>query len=463
MASAGEKASFDYLVIGAGSGGIASARRAAAYGASVGVIEKGRLGGTCVNVGCVPKKVMYNAAEIQHALNAASAYGFTGVSEAAHPFNWATLKTNRDTYIKRLNGIYDNNLKGSDVTVIQGAAAFTSPTTVAVNGVSYEGKHILIACGGKPTSPNVPGGEHCIDSDGFFDLPEQPKKVAVIGAGYIAVEMAGILQCLGSDCTLHTRFGTALRSFDEDMIKMYHEEATKIGLTHRPGLVLERIVKEADGTLTIHTNGTTDGGYNCIIWAAGREPNTAPLNLEKAGVTCNAKGQIVVDEWENTNVEGIHAVGDNTGRVELTPVAIAAGRRLSDRLFGGKAESKMDYRHVPTVVFSHPGPIGVMGLTEAEARKEYPEEGALKIYTSKFTNMFYSPIPIAVDAKPKTFVKLICAGPSEKVVGIHIFGMAADEILQGFGVAMKMGATKADFDNCVAIHPTAAEELVTLR
>jgi len=452
---------FDYLVIGGGSGGIASARRAAQWGAKVAVVEKAPLGGTCVNVGCVPKKLMFNAAFINEMMHAAKHYGFTGVVEGSK-FDWATLKTARDKYVVRLNGIYGNNLANSGVALVKGEASFTGPKQVEVGGVTYTADHVMIAVGGKPTVPDIPGAEHCITSDGFFALEAQPAKVAVVGAGYIAVELAGIFNALDSDTTLFVRGDKALRKFDALVRDTLDVEMQKQGLAVVPHATPASVVKEADGTLTLQlADGSSHAGFDQIVMAIGRTPVTDPLQLAKAGVTLQAKSPYIsVDAFQNTAAENVYALGDVCGHVELTPTAIAAGRRLSDRLFGDLPESKADYDLVPTVVFSHP-PIGTIGLPEADAVAKYGAD-QIKTYTSTFVNLFYGPWLLEPSDKPKTAMKLVCLGPEERVVGLHTIGMGSDELLQGFGVAMKMGATKADLDRCVALHPTAAEELVTM-
>ncbi len=446
--------SFDYLVIGGGSGGIASARRAAEYGAKVALFESGVIGGTCVNVGCVPKKVMWNAAEISATLKHAEGYGFKVTAEG---FSWADLKQKRDAYIKRLNGIYHRNLENSGVTEINGHAQFIDSNTIEANGERFTAPHILISTGGYPRLPDIPGAEYGIDSDGFFELESQPQKVAVVGAGYIATELAGVLQSLGSSSSLFIRRQSALRSFDEDITNLVMESLADGGIDIQRETQILEIEKQADGRLTLHTdNGDQLHHYDCLIWAIGREPNTRQLDLEHAGITVDQRGYINTDKYQQTNVENIYAIGDVTGRVELTPVAIAAGRLLANRIFDGQIEAHLDYDNIASVVFTHP-PIGTVGLTEAEAREKFPDQ--VKIYKSKFVNMYYS----VLDHKPATITKLVCVGPDEKIVGCHIAGDAADEMIQGFAVAVKMGATKADFDNTVAIHPTASEELVTMR
>lgn len=449
---------FDVVVIGAGSGGLAAGRRAASYGKKVVVIERGALGGTCVNVGCVPKKVMFNTASVLETLHDAPDYGFDVDS---NKFNFPVIKSKRDAYITRLNGIYQSNLEKDGCVLVRGEAKFTGPKTVSVDGVEYHGEHVIIACGGRPLHLNCPGAEHTITSDEFFTLETLPKKVAVIGSGYIGTELSGIFSILGSKTTMFVRGDSVLRRFDDMIQEIVLEELAAVGITVQKHTTLSKIVKESNGTLSLHMeNGKVFDGYDCILVAIGRIPNADQLDLEKAGVQTNSRGYIPSDKFECTNVPNVYALGDVNGKVELTPVAIAAGRKLSDRLFGGKEGAFLDYSAIPTVVFTHP-PIGTTGLTEKEALALEAEDPSkkVKVYKAKFTNMYHAPM----DRKSKTGMKLVCMGPEEKVVGVHLIGMGCDEMMQGFGVAVKMGATKADFDSCVAIHPTASEELVTMR
>ena len=445
---------YDYIVIGGGSGGIASARRAAQYGAKVVLIEYGKLGGTCVNVGCVPKKVMWNTSRVAEVLEHAKHYGF---DVEVKGFNWNAIKTARDAYVTKLNAIYGRNLANSGVEKIRGHARFVNSNTVAVNGKQYQARHILIATGGHPTLPALPGAELGITSDGFFELEEQPRQVAVVGAGYIATEFAGVLDNLGSDVTQVLRKGKILRTWDHDLHDLVMQEMEVSGIKFETHFQSNSLERQRDGSLTLHSqDGRQIDQLDCVIWAIGRQPNTTDLDLPKAGVAVDKSGYAVTDLFQNTNVEGIYAVGDVTGRDELTPVAIAAGRRLADRLFNDMPDARLDYTNIPTVVFSHP-PIGTVGLTEAQAIEQFGRD-SIKIYRSQFVNMYYA----ALDRKSPTVVKLVTTGETEKIVGCHIAGDFADEMIQGFSVAVKMGATKKDFDNTVAIHPTAAEELVTL-
>ncbi|XP_037036936.1 glutathione reductase-like [Bradysia coprophila] len=455
---------YDYVVIGGGSGGLASARRASGwYNAKVALVEASpRLGGTCVNVGCVPKKVMWNTASIAESLRDAKSYGF---DVSTNSFNWLALKEKRDAYITRLNGIYERNLGNDKVEYLKGFASLVNQNTVKVqNGDAsseIKAKNILITVGGRPIIPNVPGAELGISSDGFFDLESQPKRVAVIGTGYIGVELAGIFHALGSDVTIFSRTKQILRSFDSIIKDTLLKEMQNVGVNFVFDSDVRAISQDGSSKKVKFLSDGVEGEkeFDCVLWAIGREPNVDGLNLKAAGVTTKNNGYIVVDEYQNTSVAGIYALGDVCGEAELTPVAIAAGRKLSDRLFGPEhlRSSKLDYTNIPTVVFSHPT-AGTIGLNEDAARSKYGDEN-IKIYTSRFVNMWNA----MLDHKEPTAYKLVCAGKEEKVVGMHIIGRGSDEILQGFSVAIKMGATKADFDSAVAIHPTASEELVTMR
>ncbi|CAD6191189.1 unnamed protein product [Caenorhabditis auriculariae] len=447
---------FDYLVIGGGSGGIASARRAREFNVSVGLVESGRLGGTCVNVGCVPKKVMYNCSLHAEFIRDHADYGF---DVTLNKFDWKVIKKSRDEYIKRLNGLYESGLSGSKVELIRGKAAFDEEGNVVVDGQKYRGKKTLIAVGGYPTIPDIPGAEHGIDSDGFFELEDLPSKTVVVGAGYIAVELAGMLANLGSDTHLVIRYDKVLRNFEkmlsDELTAAIEEESNPLTL-HKRTLVTS-VEKHENGLLTVTTNTGVIENVKTLIWAIGRTPHTKSLNLDKVGVKTTDSGYIVVDEYQNTSNPDILSVGDDTGKFELTPVAIAAGRRLSHRLFNGETENRLKYENIATVVFSHPL-LGTVGLTEEEAVKRYGKD-EVTLYKSRFNPMYYA----VTKHKEKQAMKIVCVGKEERVVGVHIFGFAADEMLQGFAVAVQMGATKAQFDATVAIHPTSAEELVTMR
>lgn len=446
---------YDYLCIGAGSGGIASANRAAMHGQKVAIIEANEVGGTCVNVGCVPKKVMWFGAQIAEAIHKYGPdYGF---DTTLNQFDWAKLVKNREAYIERIHGSYQRGFDNNGVTRINGFAKFVDDHTVEVAGELYRAKHILIATGGRPQLPNIPGVEHGITSDGFFELTKQPKRVAVVGAGYIAVELAGVLSSLGSEVHLAVRKHAPLRNFEPMLYETLVDIMEAEGPTLHTHSVPQKLEKQADGSLTLTFENGNSLNVDSVIWAIGREPNTDQLNLEATSVKTDNRGFIQVDEYSNTDVSGVYALGDVIGKIELTPVAVKAGRLLSERLFNGQTTAKMDYELVPTVVFSHPT-IGTMGLSEPEAIAKYGEAN-VKVYTSSFAAMYTA----VTEHRQATKMKLVCAGEDEKVVGLHGIGLGMDEILQGFGVAMKMGASKADFDSCVAIHPTSAEEFVTMR
>ena len=446
---------YDYIAIGGGSGGIASVNRAAMYGKKCALIEKAEIGGTCVNVGCVPKKVMWYAAHIAESIQKYGPdYGFNIKVES---FDWQTLVKNRQAYIERIHLSYQNSLSKNKVDLIHGAAHFIDKNTIEVNGEKFTADHILIATGTQPSLPDIDGVEYGIDSNGFFELTALPKTTAVIGSGYIAVELAGVLNALGSQVGLFIRKDLPVRRFEQFISETLVEVMQTDGIKVHRQAVPKKITKNADGSVVLHLESGESHTVDCLIWATGREPNTASLNLEKAHVQLDERGYIQVDQFQNTSQTGIYAVGDITGKMELTPVAVAAGRKLSERLFNHKPDEHLDYDNIPTVVFSHP-PIGTVGITEQEAIDKYGQQ-AVKIYNSSFTAM-YSAI---TQHRQPTKMKLVCVGENEKIVGIHGIGFGMDEILQGFAVALKMGATKKDFDNTVAIHPTSAEEFVTMR
>lgn len=446
---------YDYIVIGGGSGGIASANRAAMHGAKVILFEGKEVGGTCVNVGCVPKKVMWYGAQVAETLHRyAGEYGF---DVTINKFDFATLKANRQAYIDRIHGSYERGFDNNGVERVYEYAKFVDPHTVEVAGERYTAPHILIATGGHALYPNIPGSEYGITSDGFFELDEVPKRTAVIGAGYIAVEVAGVLNALGSDTHLFVRKDRPLRTFDKDIVDVLVDEMAKSGPTLHTHANATEVVKNADDSLTISFDNGETITVDCLIWAIGRAANTSGFGLEKTGVKLTEKGTIYSDEFENTSVPGIYALGDVTGKLDLTPVAVKAGRQLSERLFNNKADAKLDYTDVATVVFSHPV-IGSVGLTEEKAIAKYGAEN-IKVYKSSFTPMYTA---LGDNRQPST-MKLVTLGEDEKIIGLHGIGYGVDEMIQGFSVAIKMGATKADFDNTVAIHPTGSEEFVTMR
>jgi len=470
---------YDMLVIGGGSGGMGASRRAAQYGKKVAVIESsGVLGGTCVNVGCVPKKVMWYTADIAEKLKAAKEYGFDVDAEKVN-FKWPEIKKRRDAYVHKLNGIYERNLQNDKVDYISGRARFSGPNELVIqenNGGERKvtAEYICIAVGGRPSEINVEGAKYGIDSDGFFRLEEMPKSVAVVGAGYIAVELAGIFHTLGVETHILIRHDNFLRPFDpiiyETLIK--HMEHTGIHVHRKTNVTkvesstpVDKVDHTKPFPMTVHTDQNDKLDVECLLWAIGRTPETDKLGLENVPeIKLDDKGQIIVDEYEETAYKHIFAIGDVQGKAPLTPVAIAAGRRLANRLFGGeegkKLGIKLDYDNIPSVIFSHPT-CGSVGLTEPEARKKFGDAN-IKVYKSNFTAMYFSVFSKQEDKEP-TAMKMICTGEDEKVVGIHMIGQGSDEMTQGFAVAVKMGARKRDFDDTVAIHPTSAEELVTMR
>lgn len=448
------KKNHDFIVIGGGSGGIAAARRAAEHGAQVLLVESGALGGTCVNVGCVPKKVMWNTSQVHETIGLAASYGFRidGME-----FDWSRIKSSRDGFIRRLNGIYARNLEASGVSVLQGTAILAGPGSILVNGTRYQAEHILIATGGRPSIPGIPGAELGISSDGFFGLSHQPENVLIAGSGYIATELAGLMHGLGSRVTMVLRKDSLLRAFDHEIQACVMSQMEESGIRIRRNVTLNALFEKGGSLGYTNQNAETATGFDCVIWAIGRHPNTAHLNLPSAGVKTDKRGYIETDEYQNTSAGCIYAVGDVTPRAQLTPVAIAAGRRLADRIFNDDPHARLDYSNIPTVIFSHP-PVGTVGLSETAASSRFGKD-AIRVYRNTFVDMRYG----VCEHKPRTMVKLIVHGDDQRIAGCHVVGHSADEMIQGFAVAVKMGATKADLDNTVAIHPTAAEELVTLR
>ena len=446
---------YDIIAIGGGSGGSATMNRAAMHGAKAAVIEGNIIGGTCVNIGCVPKKVMWYGAQVSETLkNYAADYGYT-IGETS--FDFKTLRKNREAYIDRSRQAFSNNFNRNGVDYIEGYARFVDKNTVEVNGEHIRAKHIVIATGSYAFIPNVPGSELGGTSDDVFAWEELPESVSIIGAGYIAVELAGVLHALGVKTDLFVRKGGPLRGFDQGIVEVLVEEMKKNGQPLHTHKVPQKLEKLDNGDIQIHFEDGTTHTSQKVIWAVGRKANVQQLNLEVAGVELTERGFIQVDEYQNTTTPGIYALGDVSGEKELTPVAVKAGRTLSERLFNGKTDAKMDYELIPTVVFSHPA-IGSIGLSQEQAEAKYGAEN-IKVYESNFAGM-YSAITVH---RQMTKLKLITLGEEEKIIGLHGIGEGIDEMIQGFAVALKMGATKADFDATVAIHPTASEEFVTMR
>ncbi|WP_242207172.1 MULTISPECIES: glutathione-disulfide reductase [unclassified Pseudomonas] len=443
---------FDLYVIGAGSGGVRAARFAAGFGAKVAVAESRYLGGTCVNVGCVPKKLLVYGAHFAEDFEQASGFGWS-LGEAN--FDWATLIANKDREINRLNGIYRNLLVNSGVTLHEAHAKIIGPHEVEVNGERFTAKNILIATGGWPQIPEIPGHEHAIGSNEAFFLKELPKRVLVVGGGYIAVEFAGIFHGLGANTTLLYRGDLFLRGFDGSVRKHLQEELTKRGLDLQFNADIARIDKQADGSLKATLKDGRELEADCIFYATGRRPMLDNLGLENTDVQLTDKGFIKVDEQYQTSEPSILALGDVIGRVQLTPVALAEGMAVARRLFKPEQYRPVDYKMIPTAVFSLPN-IGTVGLTEEEAREAGHD---VVIFESRFRPMKLT----LTECQEKTLMKLVVDSKTDKVLGCHMVGPDAGEIVQGLAIALKAGATKRDFDDTIGVHPTAAEEFVTMR
>jgi glutathione reductase (NADPH) len=446
-------ANFDLVVVGGGSGGLACAQRAADYGASVALVEPAPLGGTCVNVGCVPKKVMFYAANIAGHIADAACYGFA-VAQEGH--DWLALKLSRDAYVRRLNGIYAANLERRAIEHIKSAGRFADARTIVAGDEVLTAPRVVIATGGRPIVPELPGAELGITSDGFFELEARPQSAAIVGSGYVAVELAGILAALGTRVTLVIRHDRVLRSFEAMLSAALMKQMREDGIEIVDHAVPAQVRQAGDHHELWTADGRILGPFDCVLWAVGREPAVESLDLARAGVRQYDDGFIIANRFQETSAEGVYAIGDVTGQAALTPAAIAAGRRFADRLFGGQAGRHLDYDMIPTVIFSHP-PIGTVGLSEAEARDLHGD--AVRCYSSGFVPMYHA----LTEHKRRAEMKLVVVGAEERIVGLHVIGEGADEMLQGFAVALKMGATKRDFDDTVAIHPTSAEEFVTMR
>lgn len=441
---------FDLFVIGAGSGGVRAARMAAQRGARVAVAESGALGGTCVNLGCIPKKLYSHAAHFADAFEQSRGFGWTP-GEAR--FDWSLLKANRAREIARLNGVYEKLLRDAGVTILHGRAWLGSPRTVLVDGVEHATQRVLVATGGHSVVPEYPGGELAVTSDAMFDLPQFPRHLVVVGGGYIACEFASIFRGLGARVTQLVRGDQILRGFDEDVRGFLARQMAQHGVELRTGVRPASIERAGDALKLTLSDGSTLAA-DTVLQATGRRPNTAGLGLQALGVRLDERGAIVVDEAFESSVPGVHAVGDVIDRLQLTPVALAEAMVLVDRLFGSGAR-RIDYELVPTAVFTHPN-VATVGLTEAQARVRY---AAVKVFRTDF-----KPLKHTLSGSPeRVLMKLLVDAATDRVVGLHMVGDDAGEIVQGFAVALKAGATKAQFDATIGIHPSAAEEFVTLR
>lgn len=447
---------FDLICMGGGSGGLAAAKRAAEYGAKALVIEAKKLGGTCVNVGCVPKKILWHAAQISDFAHLAADYGF---DELKPQLDYPYFANKRDAFISKLNGIYQNGLDNAKVTHITGYARFTDDKTLSVNGDNYTADHIVIAVGGEPMIPDIDGAELGIDSDDFFALRELPRSIAIVGAGYIAIEIAGVLNALGVETHLIVRKNRFLKQVDDEINAVVTEQMQKDGV-HIHFETQVTAVKEntnAADTLSLSLSNNKTLDVEQLLWAIGRTPMTDAIGLHHTGIEQHANGNIIIDEQQNTTQQGVYAIGDITGQPTLTPAAIEAGRQLAERLFNQQHAAKADFTYVPTVIFSHPA-IATVGLTEAEAVAAYGSD-SVRVYRSTFNPLLRS----MTEHKVPTKMKMVCVGEQQTVVGLHLIGDFVDEVIQGFAVAVQMGACKSDFDKTLAIHPTSGEELVTLR
>jgi len=442
---------YDLFVIGAGSGGVRASRIAAGFGAKVAVAEEYRVGGTCVIRGCVPKKLMVYASHVSEEMHNAKGFGW---SIEGASFDWPTLIAHKDREIDRLNGLYGKTLGGAGVEVKMGRATLAGPHEIHINGEMITAKTILIAVGGWPVLPDVPGIEHAITSNEALHLPRQPKRVAVVGAGYIALEFAGIFNGLGSDVHVIYRGEQVLRGFDADIREKLNAEMTKKGITLHPGTQGTGITKNADGSLTLSLSDGSSLEVDEVMYATGRAPKTDGLGLEQAGVAVAADGSIPVDQYSKTNVDHIYAVGDVTNRAQLTPVAIKEGHAFALTVFGN-APTSPEHDHIPTAVFTQPA-IGTVGYSEEEALAAGHK---IDVYEGDWRPMRFT----LGDITERSYAKLIVDADTDRVLGAHMLGVDAPEIMQGIGIAVKAGLTKAQFDATVAIHPSQAEEFVLMR
>ncbi|KZY74745.1 glutathione-disulfide reductase [Oleiphilus sp. HI0071] len=447
------KFDFDLFVIGAGSGGVRLARMSASMGARVAVAEDRDLGGTCVNVGCVPKKLFVYASHVQEELEDGAGFGWSSSGELS--LNWAQLVTNKNREIERLNGIYEGLLTNSGTQIISGRARLVDAHTVDVNGKNYSAERIVVATGGWPRKPSFKGAEHVLTSNEFFFLNDLPETAVMQGGGYIAVELAGILQGLGVDMTLVTRGPQILRGFDQDVVEFVTEQIQNKGVKVVLNNNIEQVdeLEGGDFRVSLTSGDTLNTGK--IFSAIGRIPKTNDLGLENAGVQCAASGAILVNDHYQTNIPSIYAIGDVIDRVQLTPVALAEGMYLANYFFADSVAQPVDYSNIPTAVFCQPN-IGTVGLTEEEARQEFDD---VDVYVSSFKPMKHT----MSGRNERSMMKLVVATKSDRVVGAHMVGPEAGEIIQGIAVAIKVGATKSQFDTTIGIHPTAAEEFVTMR
>lgn len=451
QANASDPSPFDLIVVGGGSGGLAGAFRAARHGARVLLFEPNALGGTCVNVGCVPKKAMWLAADLAEHAVLAEAFGF---GRAALPADWSALRARRAAYIGRIHQSYHDRLARAGIDVVpQYARLLDAHTAQAADGRRFSAPHVLLATGGRALRPEVPGADAAWVSDDFFALERAPRRVAVVGGGYIAVELSGVLHALGSRVETFVRGDALLSGFEAELAAQLRAERARQGIVEHFGHRLAAIRADGAQRWLRDAEGHESGPFDAVFLATGRTPNSGGFGLEAVGVALDAKGHVVVDAWQDTSVPGLHAVGDLTPAPALTPVAIAAARRLMDRLFGGRAEARLDYADIPSVVFSHP-PLGKVGLTEAEARALHGD--GVQVFRAGFVPMLES---LAGSGRRSLF-KVVCAGVERRVLGIHLLGDGADEILQGFAVALKRGITLQDLQDTVPIHPTSAEEVV---
>lgn len=446
-----QKYDFDLFTIGAGSGGVRASRIAAAHGARVAVAEERYLGGTCVNVGCIPKKLLVYASEFGDAFADAAGFGWA----PGHPsFDWQKLIANKDREIERLNGVYERLLTGAGARVIRGRAELLDPHTIAIDGARITANHVLVATGGWPTVPQVAGADLGITSNEAFHLERMPRRPLIVGGGYIGVEFAGIFHGLGAQVTLVHRGPVFLRGFDDDLRHTLAEEMRKREFELHFGAVIGKMEPKSADLVRVTLGDGTVLEADLVLWATGRSPNSNGLGLERVGIATDRSGAVIVNEYSQSSVPNIYAIGDVTNRRNLTPVAIAEGHALADTLFGGRPRS-VDYDNIPSAVFSQP-PIGTVGLTEAEARERY---GGVDVYKSAFR-----PLKHTLSGRDeRAFMKLVVDQKSGRVLGAHMLGPDAGEIVQGLAIALKCGATKAQFDATIGIHPTAAEEFVTMR